>query len=690
MAEFDFLDYIKVNPDQRIASLSKEEKVSILDKSQTGASEKRGLIIELDLTHSARRINNRLYSYNGQRTGVDSLTKPFAKPIIRNHDIDQDPLGRYIGGTYIDLSHEALGFFRDAQSFVKFQKDYLSDDPSKMYKAMKTAGLLTNGNFPGLGVMRVKARITDKDAIEKFLDGRYLTFSANHGSDRYVCSICGQDWMTDGICDHRPGVVYDGELCVHMTGAWNIKEGSVVNTPADDFSILRSMQLSDSAGVPEFLSDPEFWKVDSTSVYITDSTVQDLEFNMPDEQEVHWMDPRDYARKLVEGVADEEVTKLSDALSGETIFEINYLIQIHDSLHYNYDWKIKYSEKEAVPMDMYKLHARLHELALAKDFRGSIINGVLDKYSAGGEETEEFVLPESKSADAVVEEAKVEDEVKPEVDPKLLDALFTLIKERLDSESTTEPEIDWDKISKEMEDYANSLTEIEDEILKESDESEEDAEKAGGSNAGEYKTKGPYCGPSGGAPKDTYPINTKKRAVAALAYARHAPNPDGIKKCVCKHWADLPACEKKKDIEETELSKDYKVALTQIEDLQKQLIEVLSCIAKLKGKEISEDSENKLEDLWAWFGTMDAEDHTTLDSAGKVENPSELSTNPTKHSEEKPKLVNIDGLKKFEKDVLDKYSKLLSTDGEQVAETYFKSVSHYLPRGFHPSKFQLS
>jgi len=68
-------------------------------------------------------------------------------------------------------------------------------------------------------------------------------------------------------------------------------------------------------------------------------------------------------------------------------------------------------------------------------------------------------------------------------------------------------------------------------------------QKAGGSNAGKYKT-GPFCGPSGGAPKGTYPVNTKARAIAALAYARHAPNPSGIRRCVCRHWPSLPACKR--------------------------------------------------------------------------------------------------------------------------------------------------
>ena len=41
-----------------------------------------------------------------------------------------------------------------------------------------------------------------------------------------------------------------------------------------------------------------------------------------------------------------------------------------------------------------------------------------------------------------------------------------------------------------------------------------------------------FCGPSGGAARGTYPVNTKKRCSAALSYARFAPRPCGIARCV--------------------------------------------------------------------------------------------------------------------------------------------------------------
>lgn len=65
--------------------------------------------------------------------------------------------------------------------------------------------------------------------------------------------------------------------------------------------------------------------------------------------------------------------------------------------------------------------------------------------------------------------------------------------------------------------------------------------KPGGSNVGNYGSvaKKDFAGPSGGAPQGSYPINTRKRAKAALAYAHNAPNPEGIKAAVRRKYPSL-------------------------------------------------------------------------------------------------------------------------------------------------------
>lgn len=69
--------------------------------------------------------------------------------------------------------------------------------------------------------------------------------------------------------------------------------------------------------------------------------------------------------------------------------------------------------------------------------------------------------------------------------------------------------------------------------------------KPGGSNVGnktfadDSKRTGPYAGPSGGAPKGSYPIPDLKHAKSALSLAHHAPNPEGIKNAVYAKYPEL-------------------------------------------------------------------------------------------------------------------------------------------------------
>ena len=58
---------------------------------------------------------------------------------------------------------------------------------------------------------------------------------------------------------------------------------------------------------------------------------------------------------------------------------------------------------------------------------------------------------------------------------------------------------------------------------------------------GDYKSvkSSDFAGPAGGAPKGSYPINTKARAESALKLAHNAPNPAGIRKAVLKKYPSL-------------------------------------------------------------------------------------------------------------------------------------------------------
>jgi hypothetical protein len=170
-----FNDYVKINPNNKILSLDKEEKIKITDNLITNSYTKgRGLVITYDLSHSGRKINNRIYSARGQRKGIDSLTNPFNKPILTHHDQHTDPIGRFIGGEYQDLTEYIMPHLKnDLAAYNQLRHAFDSDEPEYIYKSLSKYDLLKSNEWPGVGRMRVKANITDEDAIKKFLDGRY-------------------------------------------------------------------------------------------------------------------------------------------------------------------------------------------------------------------------------------------------------------------------------------------------------------------------------------------------------------------------------------------------------------------------------------------------------------------------------------------------------------------------------------
>ena len=90
------------------------------------------------------------------------------------------------------------------------------------------------------------ATITDPDAIQKIRDGRYLTGSVSASTDRAVCSVCKEDWLDTGECEHQPGSIYDGVKAFIIAGNFEYEEWSYVNKPADRHS--KTLEIVNSVG----------------------------------------------------------------------------------------------------------------------------------------------------------------------------------------------------------------------------------------------------------------------------------------------------------------------------------------------------------------------------------------------------------------------------------------------------------
>lgn len=238
----DFNDFITLKTDK--------EKDSVAPKA---------LLVSFELSAAGKRINNRIYSPKGQRENAATWTNPYKKPILVHHDEEKgDPIGRFQSVRYESLEAQAIKHLGSVTAYHEIVRALDSGNTKAINQVMKKHKLYTDKNWPGVGRLWAEVKITDADAIQKFLDERYLTFSAGSSTDRYACLACGQDWKSGTLCEHRPGMEdEEGNVGVFMTGAFIGDEASVVNNPANRSSVVSTMQMVDSEGKDVVINDAE-------------------------------------------------------------------------------------------------------------------------------------------------------------------------------------------------------------------------------------------------------------------------------------------------------------------------------------------------------------------------------------------------------------------------------------------------
>jgi hypothetical protein len=190
------------------------------------------LRVEIDATHSGTIINNRVYPGIHVKDGYKSFiskerggSSEYDKPILKHHDLTDDPIGRIVDARYSQL-----------KSGEDFEYDFLTPD--------------ANGS-KGSGIVTVTALITDSESIKKIVDSRYLSVSAGHSSRSLHCSTCGDSILE---CSHIPGKTYndegesdpEGRMCWAVTGPMTYHEVSFVNLPASPSAKLTNFSWQDS------------------------------------------------------------------------------------------------------------------------------------------------------------------------------------------------------------------------------------------------------------------------------------------------------------------------------------------------------------------------------------------------------------------------------------------------------------
>ena len=170
----------------------------LLRDSASGKVNIIALDVETEATHSGKNHNYCIYYEDSMEKDAESFVNPFNKPMLKNHNDCSEPLGRI------------------KQSW--FGPSKLTDERSAIH---------------------LKARVTDQDAIPKFLDGRYSTVSIGGTMGTVTCNICGKTILKDGkfkFCGHWRGETYKDQVCYWGARDIEYHEVSTVNNPADDFA----------------------------------------------------------------------------------------------------------------------------------------------------------------------------------------------------------------------------------------------------------------------------------------------------------------------------------------------------------------------------------------------------------------------------------------------------------------------
>jgi hypothetical protein len=174
------------------------------------------------------------YSLVELEKSLQSWVEPYPKPVILNHDMTSEPIGRVMA--------------------AKVDKE--SD---------------------GSGFIRLQIAITDPLAAQKIMDQRYLTGSVGGKANKAICSISGEDLAAEDangrprVPKYKRGQVYKGKLAFIDMQDISFKEYSFVNQPADQRSGVRKKA---SASGPVSVSDSDW--VAKSSAFVLSMDKEDV------------------------------------------------------------------------------------------------------------------------------------------------------------------------------------------------------------------------------------------------------------------------------------------------------------------------------------------------------------------------------------------------------------------------------
>ena len=181
---------------------------TLLDSASSDPSKlPQAIDVLIEVTHSGDNANSVMYKSDSMEKDSQSFMWPYKKPFLKNHDMEVEPIGRVLDSNF---------------------------GPSE----------ITDRD-----TINVCFRVTDKDAMMKFLDGRYRTVSIGGSPTRVSCNICGKDILKDGqlkFCGHYKGNIYNNQKAIWTCTDITYNEVSVVNNPADKWAQVKKITIVNS------------------------------------------------------------------------------------------------------------------------------------------------------------------------------------------------------------------------------------------------------------------------------------------------------------------------------------------------------------------------------------------------------------------------------------------------------------
>ena len=184
---------------------------------------------------SGLTANYNNYSAAELEKALQSWVEPYPKPIILNHDLNSEPIGRVMA--------------------AKMEKEQ-----------------------DGAAYVRLQIAITDPVAAQKIADKRYLTGSVGGRAGKAVCSISGDDLAKEDATGkpkfpkYKRGQVYKGKLAFIDMQDISFKEYSFVNQPADQRSGVRDAK---APGDKVAVADSDNW-VAKSSAFVLHMDQEDI------------------------------------------------------------------------------------------------------------------------------------------------------------------------------------------------------------------------------------------------------------------------------------------------------------------------------------------------------------------------------------------------------------------------------